>query len=154
VRRSGVTLAEVVLAVALVALPVAGMAGLLQSNAVSAKSAEDSITTQLILHDLLDVLETVDVAALRTLSHQGPGWLKTFLVWRAERLPLSERERYCHQLDALRANVYLTLEEKVDDLEDLVRITLTARRQLGAPIVLRRLVRTLEQPVAPGGQKS
>jgi hypothetical protein len=152
-NRSGITLTEVVLAVALAAFPLACITGLVQSNATGAKNTEDAISTQLVLHDLMDILVTSDVAALRTLSGRGTKWLSSFLIWRAERLPLSERERYCHQLDALKANIYLDVEEKVEDLDDLVRLTLTARRQHGAPIVLHRLVRAGEPEAAPGGLK-
>jgi hypothetical protein len=135
------SLTEVVLAVTLLAFPLAFLMGLVQSNAAGAKATEDQITAQLILHDLLDVLVTAKPAELRTLAGKGADWISTFLAWRAERIPLPERERYCRQLVDIHAKVYLDVNEKVNDLPDLVRITLTARRSTGAPIVLSRLVR-------------
>lgn len=141
--RRGVSLMELLVAVALAAGPLLVALHLIQTNVQAARFNQERATARLVLQDMVDLLMGEPMDTLRGLS--GPGKqaeLDDTLDARVAVLPEEARKPYADQARAFRGRLMLALEEDLGaEAPGLARMTLTAGLDRGTTVRLVRLFR-------------
>lgn len=142
-RRSAVSLLEIMLAVAIAAIPMMIALNLLHRNATMARLAGDRMVGRMILMDLVELLLGEDVDQLREIA-SNPSRLEAILDERVSNLPEFARKPYRERVLPVCKLVKIELEEDLGpSLAGLMRLTVSLQIQGGvkADIEVRQLFR-------------
>lgn len=130
-RRTGVSLLEIMLAVAIAAVPLMISLNLLYRNATQARLAGDRVVGRMVLMDLIEVLLGEDVDQLREIASDSSK-LEAILQERVSNLPEFAQRPYRERVLPICKQVKLELEEDLGpSLTGLVRMTVSLQIQGG-----------------------
>jgi hypothetical protein len=141
VRRRGFQLIEVALALALAGGPLLVTMQLVRSTVRQAASAKEQATARLMLMDFATLLAGEPVEVLRDLS--GTGALQEMLRSRIGRMPTLWQPAFREQVQMLAGKLSCRLEENVEGVRGLARLTLTSTLTDGHPVAVFRLLRSV-----------
>lgn len=142
-RRRGVSLLEVLLALAIASVPLVIALTLIHRNATQARLAGDRVVGRLVLMDLMEVLLAEEVDRLKEIA-ADPGKLEALIKARIAKLPPFAQAPYEDRVLPLARQARLILEERpAGAAPGLVRLTLELRIEDGvkAGLEIRQLVR-------------
>lgn len=139
-NRRGIQLVEVLLAVALAGGPLIAGLELVRSSTRRAAIAEETATVRLLLTDLSTVFSGESIESLRQIAATGPR-LPEILGARLGRVPAASQAQYRQQVSGVVPRVACRIDEKVEGIDGLVRLTLSASASDGRRIEVFRLLR-------------
>lgn len=149
-RRRAFSLLEVLLALAIAAVPLVIALTLIYRNATQARLTADRVVGRLILMDLMEVLLAEEVERLREIAGD-PAKLQALIKARVANLPPFAQAPYEERVLPLSRQVRLTLDEKpAGAAPGLIRLSLHLEIQDGvkAGLEIRQLMRPAARELA------
>lgn len=135
-NRRGISLIEVVVALAVLGLPFLVILTMIQSCMLGARHDQDRTTSRMVLADLTGLLNGESVEKLRELGAGDTTGLDLMLEGRIAGLPPGLRDRFRSQVKDLFGAMRLTVEEDFGGIHGMMRLTLTARLSRNATATL------------------
>lgn len=140
-KRKGLSLVEVMVALTLACGPVLVSLVLIHANVDGSRFANDRATARMVLVDLAELVRARPVAELAAVARTRS--VESLLAERIAALPEPARAPYAQQLRSLEGRLSLEVEQDVDGLARLTRLTLAARLDRSGAITVTRLFRAV-----------
>jgi hypothetical protein len=139
--RRGFQLAEVLVAVALAAGPIATAVHLVHTGHREIRSDTDQAQARILLDDLIHVLEDAPLSDLRDLAKGPIERLQAIGASRLERLSPELVALYRPQLEPLLEKLAMELAEDAGGIRSLAVLRVSTRTPAGVPVRICRVLR-------------
>lgn len=140
--RRGVTLVELLLALAIIAGPALYVLDSIRTSTQSARLDAERVAALLLLSDLHEIVRSEGLASLKQLTGAGPEPLRALARQRVVLYAGPDAERTRRSALALCDTLTVKLDERAGAVDGLASVTLAVEPQRGGPVTLARWLRT------------